>query len=123
MAAEAGVAAELDREFPVPPGVAEGAIRGALLAGSDVDTVRRGVNSLLRVLPADPAPRELEVSERYDPSLVHADTDPKRLADQIAAGESRDISLCLEGPPGTGKSVYVRHVADRMGLPVVQKRA
>ena len=123
MAVELGVAAELDREFPVPPGVAEGAVRGALLAGGNIETVRRGVNSLLRVLPADPATLELEVPERYDPSLMHAEPDPERLADQIAACRMPAISLCLEGPPGTGKSAYVRYLADRMGLLVVQKRA
>ena len=60
---------------------------------------------------------------RYDPSLIRADTDPERLADQIVASRSRHISLCLEGPPGTGKSAYVRYLADRLGMPVVQKRA
>ena len=120
---EAGAAAKLAQEFAVSPGVAEGAIRGAVLAGGDIETVRQGVNSLLRVLPNAPAPSEPETPDRYDPSLIRADTDPERLADQIVASRSRHISLCLEGPPGTGKSAYVRYLADRLGMPVVQKRA
>ena len=31
--------------------------------------------------------------------------------------------LCLEGPPGTGKSAFARYLAERQGLEVLQKRA
>ena len=116
-------AAALAREFEVTPGVTEGAIRAAALVGGGVETVRRGVNSLVRVLPRESTARESEPPERYEPSLTRADTDLCRLADRIAASESRRFSLCLEGPPGTGKSAYVRYLAGRLGLPVLQKRA
>ena len=33
------------------------------------------------------------------------------------------MSFLLSGPPGSGKSAWVRHLAARMGLPVLQKRA
>lgn len=33
------------------------------------------------------------------------------------------MSFCLQGAPGTGKSAFVRHLAERMGIEVVQKRA
>ena len=116
-------AAALARELEVAPGVAEGAIRAAALVGGGVEAVRRGVNSLMRVLPRASTARESEPPERYDPALTHADTDLCGLADQLAASESRRFSLCLEGPPGTGKSAYVRYLAGRLGLPVLQKRA
>lgn len=32
-------------------------------------------------------------------------------------------SLCLYGPPGSGKSLLARHVADQLGLPLLSKRA
>ncbi len=35
----------------------------------------------------------------------------------------RDWSLCLYGAPGTGKSLFARHLAGRLGLEVTQKRA
>ena len=58
VAAESGVAAELAKELAVAPGVAEGAIRGAALVKGDIETVRSGVISLLRVLPDIPAATE-----------------------------------------------------------------
>ena len=118
-----GVAAELAGEFAVPPGVAEGAIVGASLSGGGIEAVRHGLSQMLRVLPAATLPLEQTVPDRYDPALIRADTDLERLADQVAASRSRAISLCLEGPPGTGKSAYVRYLATRLGMPVVQKRA
>jgi transitional endoplasmic reticulum ATPase len=33
------------------------------------------------------------------------------------------VSFLLSGPPGSGKSAWVRHMAARMGLQVLQKRA
>ena len=123
IATSSGAAAALAREFPVAPGVAQGAIGAAALTGGGAETVRRGVHSLLRVLPRESTAREAEPPERYEPALTRADTDLRRLADQLVASESRCFSLCLEGPPGTGKSAYVRYLAERLGLPVLQQRA
>jgi transitional endoplasmic reticulum ATPase len=60
----------------------------------------------------------------YDPALVNADQDLQALADIVARpGAPSAMSFLLSGPPGTGKSAWVRYLADRMGLEVVQKRA
>jgi SpoVK/Ycf46/Vps4 family AAA+-type ATPase len=124
IAAEPGTGAALAKEFPVAAGVAEGAIKGAALIGGGVAAVRHGVESLMRVVHTDgPAAREVSLPEQYDPSLIRADTDPVLLADQIAGGAARHFSLCLEGPPGSGKSAYVRYLAGRLGMPVLQQRA
>ena len=89
IATSSGAAAALAREFPVAPGVAEGAIGAAALTGGGVETVRRGVHSLLRVLPRESTARDAEPPERYEPALTRADTDLRRLADQLVASESR----------------------------------
>ena len=57
------------------------------------------------------------------PHLIRADTDPVELADRLADRGAQRFSLCLQGAPGTGKSAYVRYLAERVGLEVVQKRA
>ena len=54
--------------------------------------------------------------------MSSADVDLAWLADQVAASRTLDLSFCLSGPPGTGKSAYARHLAHRLGLDVLEKR-
>lgn len=113
-------AASLAQEFDASPGVAAGATAAADLAEGDYDTVRRGIRSLSRVLGCDrPAARP---TIRFDPALIEADLDVETLAKRLEAGDQRRFSLCLQGPPGSGKSAYVRHLAERLGLEVMHKR-
>ncbi len=107
-------------EFEATPGVAAGATAAARLSGGDIETVRRGVRSLSRVMGCEKPPQG--APERFDPALIRADIDPATLADRLAGSGGQRFSLCLEGPPGTGKSAYVRHLAERLGLEVLQKR-
>ena len=110
----------LASEFDATPGVAAGATAAARLGGGDIETVRRGVRSLSRVLGCEKPPQG--APERFDPALIRADIDPAALADSLAGSGGRRFSLCLQGPPGTGKSAYVRALAERLGLEVLQKR-
>jgi SpoVK/Ycf46/Vps4 family AAA+-type ATPase len=57
----------------------------------------------------------------YDPAFVNADTDLAGIADGLArTGSGR---LCLYGPPGTGKTAYGRWLAQKLGKPLMVKRA
>lgn len=59
--------------------------------------------------------------ELYDPRFVRADADLLVVADGLVrAGSGR---LCLNGPPGTGKTAYGYWLAQKMGVPLVIKRA
>ena len=111
----------LAREFETTPGVAAGATAGAGLGGGDLDSVRRGVRSLSRVLSCEKPPQGKPA--RYDLALIQADEDPVELADRLARNGELRFSLCLQGPPGTGKSAYVRYLAERLDLEILQKRA
>ena len=111
----------LAAEFEATPGVAAGATAAARLCGGDIETVRRGVRSLSRVLGSGSPPQG--APERFDPALIRADTDAAALADRIAGAGAARFSLCLQGPPGAGKSAWVRYLAERLGLEVLQKRA
>ena len=111
----------LAHEFAATPGVAAGATAAARISGGGIDTVRRGVRGLSRVLSCEAPPQG--APPLFDPALIQADTDPVGLADSLAASGKRRFSLCLQGPPGTGKSAYVRYLAERMRLEVMQKRA
>ena len=118
--ADAADVRSLAVEFNVTPGVAAGATAAARLGGGDIETVRRGVRSLSRVLGCERVPQG--ASMRFDPTLIRADTDPTALAERLAGSGERRFSLCLQGPPGTGKSAWVRHLAEQLGLEVLQKR-
>jgi len=118
-------AARLARMVPTAPAVASAALRATRLAGGGADTARLIVEGIARAVHGGglPAP-EPEQNVRYDPSLVNVDCDLLALADDLVRpGAPRAVSLLLSGPPGAGKSAWVRYLANRMGLPVLRKRA
>lgn len=131
MAAAEGVAlteadaARLARLVPAAPAVAATALRATRLIGGDATTARLIVEGVARAVAggALPAP-EMDHDALYEPDLLNADADLRALAERLT-GQSPvpAVSLLLSGPPGSGKSAWVRHLAARMGLPVLQKRA
>lgn len=75
---------------------------------------------------SDPMRRRIFDAARYRSDAVHSPHDLEAIATRLAGwqpGAEPGISLCLHGPPGTGKSEYVHYLAHRMGRPVVQRRA
>ena len=110
----------LAKELSAPPGIAASATAAAWLIGGDIAAVRRGMRNLSRALSREAPPQG--TPPLFDPSLINADIDPMTLADSLAHSKERCVSLCLKGPPGTGKSAFVRYLAERMGLEVIQKR-
>ena len=118
--AEPHEAETLAKEFTATPGAAASVTAGTRLSGGDIAAVRLGVHGLSRVLSCEMLPQG--TSPLFDPTLINADIDPVALVDSLALGHERHVSLCLKGPPGTGKSAFVRCLAERMGLEVIQKR-
>ena len=59
--------------------------------------------------------------EIYDPAFINADQDLAPIVKALVRG--RAGRLCLYGPPGTGKTAYGRWVAERMGVPLLVKKA
>ena len=115
----------LARLIPAAPAVAATALRATRLAGGDAGTALLIVEGIARAVAGGPvAAAALQSHELYDPALINADADLVALADQLARPDApKAVSLLLSGPPGTGKSAWVRHLAGRMGLEVIQKRA
>ena len=111
----------LARDFAVAPGIAASASRAASLGGGDLDLARRGASSLIEALGEAPV-REQPGGTAFDLQLIESDTDLGHLVDRLVAGGSLRFSLCLTGPPGTGKSAFARHLADRLGIEAEQKR-
>ncbi len=119
--------AEIDRmarQHAASPGLMATALRSAHLASGDAADVELVVQGLARVVDGKPAvPRRGEPAV-FMPALVNGDQDMVALADRLAdPGVPSDFSLCLYGAPGTGKTAYVRFIADAMGLEVMHRRA
>ena len=118
---EAHALAEL---LPTAPALARSAMRAARLAGGNVATVRWAVSGVARAMAGGRLPPPNGLGEPFDPLLVNADTDLAAIAERLAApGRPQRVSLLLSGPPGSGKSAFARHLAGRMGLPVLLRRA
>ena len=110
----------LAREFDVSPGLADGAVRSAAIGNGGIGGVRRGACGLTRLVVGPTAPRE----ERrpFDPGLSQADVNLEALADDLVSTGNLRFSVCLTGPPGAGKSAWVRYLAERLDLEVLHKR-
>lgn len=115
--------ARLVREFDMAPGVMEGPIRAAALVpeAERLAMLERGLRHIAALMGGKR--RVQSTPARFDPTFIQADQDLVALADRLTRRGAQPLSLCLHGPPGTGKSAYVRYLADRMGLEVLHKRA
>jgi hypothetical protein len=106
---------------PAPPALIENAILSAArIQGLAIDA-RKILESSLRALGRRETPRA-SAPIPFDPKLSSADVDLAQLAEQVAKSRRRALSFCLSGPPGTGKSAYARHLAERLDLDVLEKR-
>jgi transitional endoplasmic reticulum ATPase len=115
----------LASQFPVPPAFTANAVRAAKLAGGSQDDLRLALRLSGKVMgggiPPQSQPRQ---GQEFALDLVNADHPLRQLVQRLAeSSPDKGISLCLSGAPGTGKSAFARHLANSMGLPVLQKRA
>jgi SpoVK/Ycf46/Vps4 family AAA+-type ATPase len=96
------------------------------LAGGGEAALETALGGVMMVLGRDgPLAEDApEREEAFDPELTACTEDLEGFCAMLGRpGAPRDWSLCLSGPPGTGKSGFARHLARRLGLPVLQKRA
>lgn len=114
----------LARSLPAAPALARSAMRAARLVGGNAETAGWAVRGVARAMNNGRLPQGESEASDFDPALLSADVDLAALADRLSASDApRAFSLLASGPPGSGKSAFVRHLAGRMGLEAVQKRA
>jgi transitional endoplasmic reticulum ATPase len=104
----------------VAPGVIATAARATATMGGSVDDLVQLTESVTALLGPRP---QAYARVGFDLALARADVDLVSLAERVAASPTMALSFCLAGPPGTGKSAFARHLADRIGLEVMDKRA
>ena len=110
-------ATRLARRFEVSPASITGAIRAARLIGSGRVDGKVAEEVLAGNVAATGAPptRPPVPGLRYEPGLLNASMDLDVLARRLeSAGPAAQATICLHGPPGTGKSEWVRHLAARL---------
>jgi transitional endoplasmic reticulum ATPase len=106
---------------PAPPALIENAILGATHIQGSATEARKILASSLCALGRRETSRASEPIP-FDPTLSSADVDLVALADRVAQSRSLALSFLLSGLPGTGKSAFARHLAERLDLELVEKR-
>jgi transitional endoplasmic reticulum ATPase len=112
----------LARRLDATPAIYENALKAAKLAGGGAEAIERAALGIVRAVSGTVA-RKSGVIPDFDPLLVCSEQDLAGLADRLVAAQARAFSICLSGPPGTGKSAFARHLSRRLGLELIQKRA
>ncbi len=114
----------LAEAYEVPPGLVTGAIRFASLTGGGIEDLQAGVSGIATAMRGGRAiPPPTSLPAPFVPVLCTADTDLVAMTESIVRTKRLDVSFCLHGAPGTGKTSFARHLAEAMGLRLVQKRA
>jgi SpoVK/Ycf46/Vps4 family AAA+-type ATPase len=112
----------LARRLDTTPAILENALRAARLSGGGAEAIERAALGIVRAVSGVIARRPGTIPD-FDPLLSTASQDLGALADKLVSGRAKAFSICLSGPPGTGKSAYARYLARRLGLELIQKRA
>jgi SpoVK/Ycf46/Vps4 family AAA+-type ATPase len=122
---DASTLREMAETHPLPPALVADAMRVARLCEGGVEVFSQVLEAAARVTNGGIAPaRQARPDRPWQPELAQADCDLKRVEALVSKPDApRRLSFCLEGPPGTGKSAWARHLAKVMGLPVIEKRA
>jgi MoxR-like ATPase len=117
--------ANLAERFNVEPAIVQTGIDTAKLSRSDhpAQTVAMTIEGILKAQGRRVIPEKIGSEPKFVPALLNTDQDLSALAEKLAAKKRTRFSFCLYGAPGTGKSAFARHLAQRLGMDVIQKRA
>ena len=128
----------LAAQYDVDPALIESAAANAASLAKTipaVSVINKTIDSLIKAAGKPPqqaaqtaanapaAPADAGASVPFDETLLNTDIDLADLTERLAAKRAKRFSLCLYGASGTGKSAFARHLADRLGLKVIRKRA
>jgi len=115
---------ELAHSMEDAPALADSALRAARITRGGADDVKLAAAAISRAVRGGHTQLIVPSSIRFEPELTNADQDLALITERfVACGPANTGGLCLSGPPGTGKSAFARYLADRMQMPVLERRA
>ena len=109
-------------QYDIAPSFIDTAVGAASLVKS-AGAIERTIDSLQKATLGFIPRKKAEDAIKFLPQLLNTDTDLADLAERLVKKGNLKFSLCLYGAPGTGKSAFACHLAEKMGLQVIQKRA
>ena len=116
--------------YEVPAATLGAAVSAARLVSTDGRATRAGIERLLtpmaRLVTGDDGTRGADFdAATYRLDALESPVNLAELADSLSRWRpsgSLGVTLCLHGPPGTGKTEFVRYLAHRMGRRVIYRR-
>lgn len=117
---------ELNANYDISPSIIANAATTAKMLDGNIDDVERFIQNIAKVVYKKeilPDKNNNFKEKEYDINLVNTDLDMDNLTEKIKKAGKLNFSLCLYGEPGTGKSLYARYLADKIGVEVVMKKA
>ena len=123
VALDDGAVRRLSQHYAAPPAIAANAARAAALAGGGEAEIEAAMAGVLKLVGLAPGAHNADGRD-FDPELVNCREDLNMLVERLARHNApRRWSLCVHGAPGTGKSLFARYLAFRLGMEVAQHRA
>jgi SpoVK/Ycf46/Vps4 family AAA+-type ATPase len=111
----------LSNEYVIPPSFATNAVKVAKLV-NDKSAISRVLENFSELTGYSRKKTDTNNDFPFLTELLNADVDLETLTKRITDGGVTNFSICLNGPPGTGKSEFVRHLSEKIKLPVLKKR-
>ena len=116
---------ELNNMYDVSPSIIANAASTAKMLNGDINDVEKFIHNVAQVVYKNKNIGKSNNFKRneYDINLLNTDLNMDELTTKIKQTGKLNFSLCLYGEPGTGKSLYAKYLADKIGIDVIFKKA
>lgn len=104
------------------PAVIASGLRAASFGSGGGEMAISSALSIQKALGENEPPQPLRQAVPFAAALSSASVDLVALEQRVVEAGAGALSFLFTGLPGTGKTAFARHLADRLGMDVLQKR-